>query len=55
MVDAPVVALPNFRKTFIMETHALGLGIATVLQQEGHRIAYLSKTLSTKHWAVALK
>ncbi|GJY32826.1 putative mitochondrial protein [Tanacetum coccineum] len=49
MLQAPVLALPDFQKTFVAETDASGKGIGVVLQQDGHSIAYLSKTLSPKH------
>ncbi|GKD20293.1 putative mitochondrial protein [Tanacetum coccineum] len=49
MISAPVLALPNFEKEFIVETDASRVGIIAVLIQGGHLIAYLSKTLSTKH------
>ncbi|GJX72497.1 reverse transcriptase [Tanacetum coccineum] len=53
MLQAPVLALPDFQKTFVVETYALGKGIGDVLQQDGHPIAYLSKTLSPKHQALS--
>ncbi|GJS61428.1 gypsy/ty3 retroelement polyprotein [Tanacetum coccineum] len=43
------VLIPNFEEEFIIETDASGVGIGAVLQQHGHPVAYLSKTLATKH------
>ena len=43
------MALPNFDQPFEVETDASGSGIGAVLQQNGHPIAYLSKSLAPKH------
>ncbi|GJY29036.1 transposon ty3-G gag-pol polyprotein, partial [Tanacetum coccineum] len=53
MIKALVLGLPNFNKPFIVETDASGVGIRAVLQQNRHPIAYLSKTLSTRHQALS--
>nr|GEU73097.1 hypothetical protein [Tanacetum cinerariifolium] len=53
MVKAPVLALPNFEQEFVVETDASGNGIGAVLCQNGHPIAYWSKTLSAKHQALS--
>ncbi|GJY25612.1 reverse transcriptase [Tanacetum coccineum] len=53
MVQAPVLALPNFDQEFVVETDASGKGIRAVLCQNGHPIAYWSKTLSAKHQALS--
>ncbi|GJX75666.1 reverse transcriptase [Tanacetum coccineum] len=39
---APILALPNFNKPFIVETDALGVGLGVVLKQEGYPIAYMN-------------
>ncbi|GKF15421.1 putative mitochondrial protein, partial [Tanacetum coccineum] len=53
MIKAPVLALPDFDQEFVVETDATGKGIGAVLCQNGHPIAYWSKTLSAKHQALS--
>jgi hypothetical protein len=45
MVSTPVLALPDFSQSFVIETDACDTGVGAVLMQSGHHIAYLSKAL----------
>lgn len=51
MNNTPILGLPNFNNEFAVETNAYNVGIGVVLLQDGHPIAYLSTSLSTKHRA----
>jgi hypothetical protein len=49
LVTAPVLTLPDFQKTFVIDTDACDTGVGAVLQQDGHPIAYMSKPLSNRN------
>ncbi|GMJ09298.1 hypothetical protein HRI_004599000 [Hibiscus trionum] len=49
MCQAPVLALPDFTKTFYLETDASSRGVGVVLSQDGRLVAFLSKALGPKH------
>jgi hypothetical protein len=54
MTTTPVLALPNFNATFIVEIDACGEGVGAVLMQAGQPIAFLSKALGDKHRALSI-
>lgn len=49
MTETPVLALPDFGKTFVIETDACRNGVGAVMMQDNRPIAYMSKALSPKH------
>lgn len=54
LISAPVLALLDFSKPFVVETDASGKGIGVVLMQDNHPIAYISKSLGPKQQAMSI-
>ncbi|PNX67891.1 retrotransposon-related protein, partial [Trifolium pratense] len=48
MSTAPVLGLPNFAESFIVETDASGSGMGAVLIQGNHPICYYSKEFCSR-------
>jgi hypothetical protein len=48
LINAPMLSLPDFAKQFILEIEASNSGIGTVLLQEGHPIAFVSRALGPR-------
>jgi hypothetical protein len=48
LVEAPILALPDFSKPFLVEIDAYDFGVGAVLMQEGHPISFVSKALGPR-------
>jgi len=49
MCSTPILALPEFTKSFLIEYDASGTGIGAILVQEGQTLAFTNQQLSGKH------
>lgn len=47
LTNAPILAFPDFNKTFVITTDASDIALGAVLSQDNHPIAYASRTLSS--------
>jgi hypothetical protein len=54
LIQAPVLALPDFTKDFVLETDPCATGVGVVLMQQGHRLAFLSKALGVKNQILSI-
>jgi hypothetical protein len=54
LVQAPVLALPDFSKTFVLETDTCATGVGAVLMQEGHPLAFICEALGPKNQALSI-
>ncbi|KAG9453182.1 hypothetical protein H6P81_006086 [Aristolochia fimbriata] len=48
VTSVPVLALPDFSKTFVIEANASGSGLGAVLMQDSRPITYISQALSER-------
>jgi hypothetical protein len=53
LISAPVLAIPDFSKAFVIETDASDIGFGAVLMQGDHPVAYLSKPVCTKNQSLS--
>jgi hypothetical protein len=51
--SAPILAMPDFNKPFIVECDASSHGFDVVLVQEGHSVAFFSRPVAARHLTLA--
>ena len=54
MIQAPVLALPNFSKLYTLEMDVCEIGVGVVLTQDGRPLAFLSQALAPKHLGLSI-
>jgi hypothetical protein len=54
LVSALVLALPDYKLQFTVETDACDVGIGAVLSQAGHPIAYVSRALGPRNQGLSV-